>query len=219
MKHYILGMLSIAVLAGCASNSKVAPVEAEPISAINTQRLATNFKRQGIKLEWDCAFGLSMIEATCNKGDIKAIEATGYAPSFGNSQANIQTAFDVAHDEALDKLSRFIRQDINSSRVTHTISKNVEKANDRIKNRIKADDEVAMSDDEAAKDTNFAIRENTNDTVRTVTNSIRTQTASILRGVVVKEEKVVDRQTVAVTIRWDSVNERAVNNLRKRMAN
>jgi DNA gyrase/topoisomerase IV subunit B len=50
---------------------------------------------------------------------------------------------------------------------------NVEKAQDRIKNRIKSDEDVAMSDEDAGKDTNFAIRENNNEVVRTLSESIR----------------------------------------------
>jgi hypothetical protein len=87
------------------------------------------------------------------------------------------------------------------------MAKNVEKANDRIKNRIKSDEDVAMSDEDSSKDTNFAIRENSNDTVRTVTESIRTQAQGILKGIQVADESIVDRQTVAVTIRWDKDSE------------
>ena len=96
------------------------------------------------------------------------------------------------------------------------MTKNVEKANDRIKNRINSDVEVAMSDTDADKETNWAVRENANETVQTLTENIRVQAQGILRGVYVIDEKVVDRQTVQVTIRWDQDSDKASLLLRKR---
>ena len=89
------------------------------------------------------------------------------------------------------------------------MTKNVEKANDRIKNGIKSDEEVSMSEDEASKDTDYAIRENANDTVRTVAEVIRVEASGILKGVRAVKHQVVDRQTVSVTIRWDRDGENA----------
>ena len=43
-------------------------------------------------------FGLT--DAMCNKTDIKGIEVTAYAPSFGNSENNRETAFKVAEMKA-----------------------------------------------------------------------------------------------------------------------
>jgi hypothetical protein len=96
------------------------------------------------------------------------------------------------------------------------LGKNVEKAQDRIKSRIKADEDVAMSDEDVGKDTNFAVRENTNDTVRNFTETVRTNSQGIIRGARAIDESIVDRQTVAVTIRWDTASEKASTYLRKR---
>ena len=63
----------------------------------------------------------------------------------------------------------------------------------------------------------MAIRENANDVVRTVTESIRSQSSGILRGVRTVDERIVDSQTVATTIRWDKDSEQAVRELRKRI--
>ena len=131
-----LAVVSVAMmLCACSStyrNSDRAPV----VEAIGSQKLSTNFTRQGVKLEWDCSWGTGFSDATCVKGDVKAIEVTAYAPSFGNSEANREAAFAVAHDMALVKLNRFIQDDISSTRVTTTLTKNVEKANDKLKSRI-----------------------------------------------------------------------------------
>ena len=157
-----------------------------------------------------------MFDATCIKNEIKAIEVTGYAPSFGASEVMRETAFKVAHDQALDKLIRFVKQDISSSRVTNTIAKNIEKAEDNIKRKIKRDEEFEMTDEEAMKDTNIAVRKNTSDTVRTMTDSVRTNAQGIIKGARAIEEEIVGPQTVKVVIRWDTNSERASNYLRSR---
>jgi predicted nucleic acid-binding protein len=134
---------------------------------------------------------------------VKAIEVTAYATSNGNSENLREAAFQVAEDKARGKLQEFIESDIKTSRVTNTLTKNVEKANDRIKQRISNGEEVAMSDTDADKDTNFTVRENSNDVARQITDTIRVNSAGIQRGVRTVDEKIVDRQTVQVTIRWD----------------
>ena len=126
-----------------------------------------------------------------------------------NSEVNREQAFRVAEMNAKAKLRKFIHEDVATSETKQVISKNIEKANDRIKQRINANEEVNMTDDEATKETNFAIRENTNETVQNLTETIRVNAAGILRGVYVKDEVVVDRQTVQVTIRWDKNSEKA----------
>jgi hypothetical protein len=45
--------------------------------------------------------------------------------------------------------------------------------------------------------------------VQTLTETVRINAAGILRGVRSIDEKIVDRQTVQVTIRWDKDSERA----------
>ena len=220
MKSPIIVVATLVLaLTGCGTAPKQQGIDPGQITAINAQKLSTTFKRQGVKLEWECAWGTGMFEATCMQGKIKAIEVTGYAPSFGNSEVMRETAFTVAHDVALGNLIRFVKQDIATSRVTNTLTKNVEKANDRIKAKIRADEEVTMSDEDAAKDTNYAVRENINDTVRTVTDSIRSQATGIVRGVRVTDESIVDRQTVSVTIRWSVEGEKAADSLRKHFGN
>ena len=208
MKFHAITIAVLLAVSGCSS-TKEAKIEGAPITALAAQKLSTSFKRQGVKIEWDCIWGTGMFDATCIKTDIKSIEVTGYATSFGNSEVMREQSFKVAHDVALDKLIRFVKQDITSNRVVSTLGKNVEKAQDRIKSRIKADEDVG-------KDTNFAVRENTNDTVRNFTETIRTNSQGIIRGARAIDENIVDRQTVAVTIRWDTASEKASTYLRKR---
>jgi hypothetical protein len=189
----------------CASNKTSDP---SPVSAIGGQKLTSNFKRKGIKIEWECFFCTGFSEKTCVKGDFKSIEVTSYATSNGNSEVNREVAFRVGAAKAKAKLRHFIHEDVTSSSTINTLSKNVEKANDRVKQRISGE-EVEMSDTDADNETNWSVRENSNDIARSVSETIRINASGILRGVFVVDEKIVDRQTVAVTIRWDKDSEKA----------
>jgi hypothetical protein len=217
MNYKIFATALAVVLSGCSS-VPTAGIEAGPITAINAQKLSSSFKRQGIRLEWECKWGSGVFDATCIKGEATAIEVTGYAASGGNSEFMRENAFIVAQTVAMDKLARFIKQDINSTRVINTLTKNIEKAQDRTKSKINNNDTVEMADDDKSKDTNNAVRENTNETVRTVTDNIRTSAQAILRGVKTIDEAIVDRQTVSVTIRWDKNSAAMAEYLGKRIS-
>lgn len=217
-----LSMIAIAVvLSACSSAPKHGNETTGNLSPINTQKLSTNFKRKGIKIEWECAWGTGMFgmtDAMCSKGDVKSIEVTAYAASYGNSEVVRENAFKVGEMKAKAKLRHFLHEDVYSSNTQSMVAKNVEKANDVIKSKITMD-KVEVSDDErtnADKDANFATRQNVNDTVQTLTTSIRTQAQGILQGVYVKEEDIVDRQTVKVTIRWDKDSESAAKFFRNK---
>jgi hypothetical protein len=212
MKRILLATAVALMLSACSSTKLTKAEDPGSITPIHSQKLTSNFKRKGIKLEFDCAFGtgaFGMTDAMCSKTDIKAIEVTAYAPSYGNSENNRENAFRVAEMRAKAKLRHFIQEDVSSSQTKQVIAKNIEKANDRIKQRINANEEVSMTDDEATKETNWAVRENTNDTVQTLTETVRVNAAGIMRGVRAVDERIVDRQTVQVTIRWDKDSERA----------
>lgn len=208
MKRILLATAVVMMLSACSSTKVSKAEDPGSMTPIASQKLTSNFKRKGIKLEFDCGT-VSSWTSGCNKAEPTGIEVTAYAPSFGNSENNREQAFRVAEMQAKAKLRRFIQEDVQTSQTKQVIAKNIEKANDRIKQRISANEEVNMTDDEATKETNWAIRENTNDTVQTLTEIIRVNAAGILRGVYVKDEVIVDRQTVQVTIRWDRNSEKA----------
>jgi len=204
----------ILLVTACSSN-KPLTTESPQTTAIGNQRLVSNFTRKGIKLEWECGYLTS--QSNCSKGDFSAIEVTSYAPSNGNSDFNREDAFKVAELRAKAKLRKFIQEDVSTSEVTTTLTKNIEKANDKIKSKIgETSDAVAITDIEAEKDTNVAVRENSNDITRTVIETIRVQASGILKGVYVLDEKIVDRQTVQVTIRWDKKSEKASDYLNEK---
>lgn len=208
MKRVLLATAVALMLSACSSTKLTKAEDPGSITPIHSQKLSSNFTRKGIKLEFDCGT-ISSWTSGCNKAEPTGIEVTAYAPSYGNSENNREQAFRVAEMRAKAKLRHFIHEDIQSSQTKQVIAKNIEKANDRIKQRINANEEVNMTDDEATKETNWAVRENTNDTVQNLTETIRVSAAGILRGVRSVDEKIVDRQTVQVTIRWDKDSERA----------
>jgi predicted nucleic acid-binding protein len=214
MKNLIYIIPLSLFLVACSSTKKPEALDTVQTEALGNQRLVSNFKRQGVKIEWNCRWGTGWSNWSCVKGDLKAIEVTAYANSNGNSDINRETAFRVGAAKAKAKLRNFINEDVSSTTTINTLTKNIEKANDRIKQRI-AGEEVEMTDEEAAKETNWAVRENSNDIARSVTETIRINSAGILKGVYVVNEKVVDRQTVEVTIRWDRDSEKANSYLKK----
>lgn len=213
-KSIVVGV-SLAVLAGCASNPKPSLVESPKVTALQSQTLTTNFKRRGVKIEWDCMWPTGILESTCVETKVKSIEVTGYAPSNGNSEFLREQAFEVAAANAKRKAIQFMKEDINSSQTIQTLAKNVEKANDKIKQRISNAEAVEFSDTDASTDTNFAVRENSNNIARNITSIIRSNASGILIGFRVHEEEIVDKQTVSVTIRWDQKTLRAIPDLRQ----
>lgn len=210
MKTKLVTLALVSMLAACGTTKPSTEVTG-PMTPINAQKLSTSFKRQGIKIEWDC----SWYQAQCEQGDIKSIEVTAYAPSYGNSEGDRENAFAVAEVKAKAKLRHFIYEDVSSQRVVHTLAKNVEKANDKLRGKVTTD-EVAITDDEADKDANTTVRTNANETVRTLTEDVRMQAQGILKGVYVKDELIVDRTTVQVTIRWDKGSENASTYFQKK---
>lgn len=220
MKRLLLISAVCMILAACGSTKTATKAQdSGSITPIQTQKLLTTFDRKGIKMEWECAWGTGMFgitDAVCSRGDIRAIEVTDYAPSFGNSEINRENAFRVAEMRAKARLRHFINEEVSSNQVKSTLSRNVEKANDRIKQRIGSNEEVSMSESEPAKETNWAVRENTAHTVESVTDTVRVNAAGILRGLHIKQAIIVDRQTVQVTLRWDRDSDRASEFFRNR---
>ena len=70
-----------------------------------------------------------------------------------------------------------------------------------------------MTDKEAAS---ISLRENNNETAHNLTETIRTNSQTILRGFMKINEEVIGKQEVSVTIRWDKDSERAAEMLRKK---
>jgi hypothetical protein len=162
---------------------------------IANQKLSTSFVGEKIKIETKCAW--FSFGKDCQ---VVAIEAIGTAPSFGNTTSNMRNALTRAEMKAQAQVARFLNEEVTSDRVQKTIAKNIERATDKVSSGKADDNAVEMTDKEAG---NISLRENNNDTVVTLTETVRTSAKSILSGFVKVDEKVIGDQEVAVTIRWD----------------
>jgi hypothetical protein len=199
-----LATIAIAIiLTGCAST------KSEGEGAVKTQKLSTSFAGEKIKIETNCTWHVFRP----NECEVVAIESTATATSFGNTANNRKNALTVAEMRANSQVAEFIAKDISTTRVTNTLAKNLEKANDKIKSGNSDGSTVEMSDKEAAT---ISLRENNNETVHNLTETIRTSSQAILRGFIKINQEVVGNQEVLVIIRWDKDSERAAETLRRK---
>ena len=220
MKLTQIAIVVSVFLAGCStfsSKEEIQKVEVAPVQALADQRLSTTFRKDGVKLGWSM------------KGELKSIEVTGFAAAAGNSQLQEDAACNLAEMDARSKLQQFLNETVTTTRVANVMVKNIEKAFDRTKQKIKGMEEeaITMNDaeaDQAAKkssdpddgQTNFAIRNNANTTVRTLTTKITGEAKGIQRGVAVEScEATNDGRHLKAIIRWDERTASAASQLRK----
>lgn len=204
-----LSIITVALCLGACSSMQTGN-GTNSSTAIANQKLSTSFVNEKIKIETKCSwFGLGK---DCN---IVAIESTETAPSFGNTTNNRKNALTIAEMRAGANVSEFLTKEITSNRVMTTIAKNIEKANDVVKSGKADGADVEMTDQEAK---NISLRENNNNTVVQLTETIRTNSRAILKGFYKIHEEVTGAQEVSVTIRWDLDSEKASNALRQKFS-
>lgn len=208
MKLAVIAVAASLALVGCSTTKR----GENELDSIKSQKLSTSFKEDTIRIETDCHW-YTLNKSNC---EIVSIESVATASANGNTESNRRTALIRAGDKARAQVRHFIQEDVSSSRVSTTLAKNVEKATDRLKSRTNVGEVVAMSDTDASKDTNFSIRENSNDTAYNLQETIRVNASGILRGFKVVKQEVVGAQEVSVTIRWDKQSEQFSNQLRKK---
>jgi hypothetical protein len=204
MKLKLATIAMAIVLTGCGTTKT-----AEGEGPVKSQKLSTSFAGEKIKIETSCTWRMF----SKNECELSAIESTATATSFGNTANNRKTALTVAEMRANAQVAEFIAKDISTTRVTSTIAKNLEKANDKIKSGNVDGSTVSMSDKEASS---ISLRENNNETVHNLTETIRTNSQAILKGFMKINEEVTGNQEVSVTIRWDKDSEQAAETLRKK---
>jgi hypothetical protein len=231
MKHTLLSMAVVSVmgLTACSSTKTAKVDQGAPISAgaqqgITDQRLESNFKRQGVRVIYSVS------------GNLEAIEATGYAAVWGNSQNAAREAFRVAELEAKKSLNDFINKEtIRSSTSVRMISRNLEKARDNKTNNFATnrgrDSVAAMTDDtdlvsepgsgagEVNREENVAVRNDALTIASRVSTTIVTQNQGILGGLYLVEGNVInDGKTVQVVYRWDAKHTNTRKQIRNMMA-
>jgi hypothetical protein len=213
---FVTTVLSAVVLSGCGTFSKKDTESSGLMNpgtqqAISEQRLVSDFKRQGVRVIYTITGGL------------EAIEATGYAPVWGNSPSAAREAFRVAELEAKKAVNDFINSETIQSTVSvKMISRNLEKATDnkannfasnRSESNITSDDEL-LADDPTGQGSvsNTALRNDALSIASRVSTNINIQSQGIISGMYLVEGRVIDRgRNVQVVYRWD----RKHNNARK----
>ena len=211
MKQHILAAsvaAAVVVMSGCSStkSTQVAPGPSAT-TAISEQRLATSdFKRLGVRITYTLS------------GELDSIEATGYAPVWGNSQNAAREAFRMAELEAKKSLNDFInKESIKSTTSVRTISQNLERAQDNKTNNfasnrsgdtdrlVALDEEVDKSSNtETTREENTATRRDAVNIASRLDTTIVTQNRGILGGLYLVEGRVInDGKTVQTVYRWD----------------
>ena len=211
MKQHILAAsvaAAVVVMSGCGStkSTQVAP-GVSATTAISEQRLATSdFKRLGVRITYTLS------------GELDSIEATGYAPVWGNSQNAAREAFRMAELEAKKSLNDFInKESIKSTTSVRTISQNLERAQDNKTNNfasnrsgdtdrlVALDEEVDKSSNtETTREENTAVRKDAVNIASRLDTTITTQNRGILGGLYLVEGRVInDGKTVQTVYRWD----------------
>ena len=211
MKLAVIAVAASLALVGCSTTKR----GENELDSIKSQKLSTSFKEDTIRIETDCHW-YTLNKSNC---EIVSIESVATASANGNTESNRRTALIRAGDKARAQVRHFIYEDVSSTRVSKTLAKNVEKASDRMKSRTSVGDVVQMSDKEAEKDTNYSIRENSNDTAYQLQETIRVSAEGILRGFRVVKQEVTGPQEVTVTIRWDLDSDRTSRSLMKKFGN
>jgi hypothetical protein len=228
MKRSILALAVVATLGMTACSStktavdvgdKNTAIPAGSQQAISEQRLASEFKRQGVKVVYSM------------RGELEAIETVGYAPVWGNSQNAAREAFRVAELEAKKSLNDFINKEtIQSSTSVQMISKNLEKARDNKTNNFAtnknrdtvasiASDDEAKADGEVNREENTAIRQDALEIATRVNTTITTKNRGILGGLYLVEGDVInDGKTVRVVYRWEVKQQPVRMQIRNMMA-
>lgn len=222
MKTKVLAIaLAALAVTGCGSFSKKdvasgAAVNPGTQQAISEQRLVSDFKRQGVRVIYTITGGL------------EAIEATGYAPVWGNSPSAAREAFRVAELEAKKAVNDFINSEtVQSNMSVQMISRNLEKANDNKANNFASNQPVGItSDEELLGDTqpgsgtmnNTALRNDALSIASRVSTSISIQNQGIISGLYLLEGRVIDRgRNVQVVYRWDRKHSDARKTVRSLM--
>lgn len=222
MKQRILVVALTAAVLGmtaCSSTPGFNPNSAG--QAISDQRLATSeFRRQGVKVMYSLS------------GEVEAIEVTGYAAVWGNSQNSEREAYRVAELEAKKSLNDFINKETISSSVSvKMISQNLEHAQDQKTNKFSSNktdsDELVAVDAEPTgakngennQDENTAVRNDALRIASRVSTTITTQNRGILGGLYLLDGRVInDGKTVQAVYRWDKKHNATRLQVRNMMA-
>lgn len=183
MKRTAIAIIVVAALAGC-STTKNNGMDAN----VRDTRLATDFKREGIKVSYTWG------------GDVEKIEAYGYAPVW-RGEYRI-----AAEADAKDKMVKFLRgESIDSNRMTRVIAKSMEKSQDNSSKNVQ-EGKITITEAEAEGNTgsvNSQVRDAAVENAHIVTQTITVSAQGRLNGVY-KERGFVreDGKTYVAVYAW-----------------
>lgn len=192
------------------------PIAAGPQQAISEQRLANDFKRQGVRVVYSLL------------GNLEALEATGYAPVWGSSENAAREAYRAAELEAKKSMNDFInKEQIRSTTSINMISNNLERAKDNKLNNIATnrgrDSVSALTDEGDSGETNTsenkASRTDALNIATKLNTNITVNASGILGGMYLVEGEVINGgKNVRVVYRWDLKHQSVRNQVRQLMA-
>ena len=224
--NLIAAAVAMSLLAGCGSFGKKGTdvssggmINPGAQQAISEQRVVNDFRRQGVRVIYSLT------------GELEAIETTGYAPVWGNSQNAIRESFRVAELEAKKAMNDFInRETITSSVSVSMISRNLERAQDNKNNSFSTnrgrDDVVSEVTDEemmsegsgSGSQTNTAQRRDALNIASRVNTNISIRNTGILGGMYLVEGDVINNgRNVRAVYRWDRKHNAVRTNVRNLM--
>ncbi len=214
--------MGVSILVGCSTTGFQAnrPVDPGAQQAISEQRLDNNYKRQGVRVIYSTF------------GDLIAIEATGYAAVWGNSENAAREAYRVAELEAKKSMNEFInKESVQSSTSVTMVSRNLERASDNKSNNISTNNKTrdlvsaTSTDEDLDQDTqksnslNKAVRNDALSIASKLNTSIKTSSRGILTGLyLVEGETINEGKTVRVVYRWDRRSTKDIDEVRKLMS-
>jgi len=200
----VLAAAAVSMLAACSSNPfkpTSLGIDPGPQQAIAEQRVVSDFRREGVRVFYTLT------------GSVKAIESTGYAPVWGNSQNALRESYRVAELEAKRAMTQFIHGElVTSETAVRMVSQNLESARDNRTNNFASnrsrDGEFWATDEDAAARPNTGTNTATRiDALRIANNTrteIRSNSRGILGGLRLKEAQVIDNgRAVSVVYRWE----------------
>lgn len=201
--------LAVLQISGCSSTQTGMGINSgsSATTAISEQRVASSeFKRQGVKVYYTLI------------GNLEAIEATGYAPVWGNSENALRESFRVAELEAKKSLNDFINKEtITSTTSVKMISQNLEHARDQKTNKFSSnrvgnlEDLVSIDEEldreknsQASREDNIALRKDALRISSIVNTTITNTNRGILGGMhMIDGQAINDGKNVRVIMRWD----------------
>jgi len=218
MNKTALALMMVAALGLTAcgiTNKKTSGVDPGEVTALKDQALSTDFSREGIRITYTLL------------GDVKKIEAFGYAPVWRGNYEH------VAEADAKDKLVKFLRgETVSTTRMTRAIARSIERSQDRSVNKFRTVDGVVNFTDQELEsgdvsgvavgdgDTrdNTALRRASVNNAQIVTSTV-TVTAKGRLEAVLKERGGVtdDGRTYQAVYAWTPRAQDAARSIREQM--